>query len=132
MDTNVVVSALVFGGVPRQVLDLAAADVCSFYFSPPIQTEVERILEEKFGWSPEEIHARRRDFWSLGTPVNPEVSLAVIADDPDDDRILECAIAAQAEAIISGDRHLLRLASFQLIPIESPRQFLDRQEEDHA
>ncbi len=124
-DTNVVVSALVFGSVPQQVLDLAAQGACSFYFSAPIQAEVERILEEKFGWSPDEIRARGRTFWSCGTRVNPGVSLAVVADDPDDDRILECALAARAEAIISGDHHLLRLGSFQSIPIQSPRQFLD-------
>ncbi|MGH9396898.1 MAG: putative toxin-antitoxin system toxin component, PIN family [Terriglobia bacterium] len=126
MDTNVIVSALVFGGVPRQVLDLAVTGVRSFYLSAPIQVEVERILEEKFGWSSEEIHIRTRTLWNLGTQVKPEVSLAVVTDDPDDDRILECAVAAEADAIISGDRHLLRLGSFQLIPIQSPRQFLDR------
>jgi len=126
VDTNVIVSALVFGGVPRQVLDLALTGVCSFYFSRPIQAEVERILKEKFGWSPGEIHARARTVWNLGTEVNPQVSLAVVTDDPDDDRILECAVAAEAKVIISGDRHLLRLASFQSIPILSPRQFLDR------
>jgi putative PIN family toxin of toxin-antitoxin system len=126
VDTNVIVSALVFGGVPRQVLDLALTGICSFYFSEPIQTEVERILEGKFGWSPKEIHARGRPIWRSGTRVNPHVSLAVVTEDPDDDRILECAVAAEADAIISGDRHLLRLGSFQSIPIEAPRQFLDR------
>ncbi len=125
VDTNVIVSALVFGGLPQQVLNLAAEGVCSFYFSAPIQAEVERILKDKFGWSPEKIRARGRILWSWGTRANPEVSLAVVTDDPDDDRILECAVAAQAEAIVSGDRHLLRLGSLQSIPIQSPRQFLD-------
>ncbi|MFI5088781.1 MAG: putative toxin-antitoxin system toxin component, PIN family [Terriglobales bacterium] len=126
VDTNVIVSALVFGGVPRQVLDLALTGVCSLYFSKPIQAEVERILKEKFGWSREEIHARARTIWNLGTEVSPQVSLAVITNDPDDDRVLECAVAAEANAIISGDGHLLRLVSFQSIPILSPRQFFDR------
>ena len=125
VDTNVIVSALVFGGVPRQVLDLAGAGVCSFYFSASIQAEVERILREKFGWSSEEVHARTRPFWGFGTRVEPQVLLAVITDDPDDDRILECAVDAGADAIISGDRHLLRLGLFQSIPIQSPRHFLD-------
>jgi len=53
VDTNVIVSALVFGGLPRKVLELAAEGVCAIYFSAPIQAEVERILEEKFGWSRE-------------------------------------------------------------------------------
>ena len=94
VDTNVIVSALVFGGPPRQVLDLAAKGVCSLYFSPPLQAEVEHILERKFGWSREEIHARVRVLWSWGTRVYPQLSLTVVKDDPNDDRILECAVAA--------------------------------------
>ncbi len=125
VDTNVIVSALVFGGFPRQVLELATEGVCALYFSAPIQAEVERILEEKFSWSPEEIDARARFLWSWGTRVRPQVSLTVITDDPDDDRILECAVAAGAQAIISGDRHRVALGSFQSIPIRTPRQFLD-------
>ena len=125
MDTDVIISGLVFGGLPRQVLDLAAAGMCSFYFSASIQAEVQRILEERFGWSTEEIQAGTRTVWSFGTPVDPQVSLTVVADDPDDDRILECAVAANADAIVSGDRHLLRLGSFQSILIQSSRQFLD-------
>ena len=124
VDTNVIISALVFGGLPRRVLDLAAAGMCSLYFSPPIQAEVERILEEKFGWSREEIQASTRTLWNFGTLIDPQISLAVVTDDPDDDRILECAVAAGADAIVSGDRHLLRLGSFQLIPVWPPRHFL--------
>jgi len=125
VDTNVIVSALVFGGLPREVLDLAGAGICSLYFSPPIQTEVDRILAVKFGWSAEEIRRRTRPLWGFGIRVDPRVALSRIADDPDDDRILECAVAADAGAVISGDRHLLRLVSFRSIPIMSPRQFLD-------
>jgi len=125
VDTNVIVSALVFGGLPRKVLELAAEGACTIYFSAPIQAEVERILEEKFGWSRKEIVARCRLVWGWGTRVLPEVSLTVITDDSDDDRTLECAVAAHAQAIISGDRHLLRLDSFQSIPIQTARQFLD-------
>jgi putative PIN family toxin of toxin-antitoxin system len=125
VDTNVIVSALAFGGVPREVMDLAVVGACSFYFSPAVRAEAEEALQEKFGWSPKEIAARTRSLWSMGNEVKPEVSLAVVIDDPDDDRILECALAAEADAIISGDRHLLRLGSFRSIPIYSPRQFLD-------
>jgi uncharacterized protein len=124
VDTNVIVSALVFGGVPRQILALVDRSVCVFYYSNAIRTETERILQEKFGWSPNEIR-RLRGLWKWGTQLDPEVSLTVVAEDPDDDRILECAIAAEAHAIVSGDRHLLRLGSFRSIPIQSPRQFVE-------
>jgi putative PIN family toxin of toxin-antitoxin system len=125
MDTNVIVSALVFGGVPRQVLELAADGAYSFYFSPSIRSETERILKEKFGWHRDEIGLRLGVFWGWGIEVDPKVPLVVIAEDPDDDRILECALEARARVIVSGDHHLLRLGSFRSVRIQSPREFLD-------
>jgi predicted nucleic acid-binding protein len=50
-DTNVIVSALVFGGLPRTVLELAEAGHCELFYSAPIQDEVRRVLAEKFQWS---------------------------------------------------------------------------------
>ncbi len=124
VDTNVIVSALVFGGLPRKVLDLVARGTCEMYFSAPIREEVERVLEKKFGWDRTEVDARVEFLFSWGTEIHPRNPLAVIKDDPDDDRILECALAAHAQTIISGDKHLLRLGSFQSITICTPRQFL--------
>ena len=128
VDTNVSISALIFGGLPAQVIDGAAGGVYSLYFSLPIQTEVKRILREKFGWSPQEIRKRTRVLWKTGTRVYPTESLDAVPDDPDDNHVIECAVAARAHAIFSGDRHLLRLGRFQSIPIHSPRQFLDTKE----
>jgi len=50
----------------------------------------------------------------------------VVANDPDDDKFLACAIAANASIIISGDPHLLSLGSYRSIPIMTPAQFLDK------
>jgi predicted nucleic acid-binding protein len=57
--------------------------------------------------------------------IEPAVGVAVVGDDPDDDMILECAIASAADYIISGDAHLRDLDSFQGIDICSPAAFLD-------
>jgi predicted nucleic acid-binding protein len=110
-------------------MDLAAEGVWCFYFSAPIQNEVERILGQKFGWNQAQIRARAGSILGTGIRVHPQITLAVIGDDPDDDRILECAVEAEVEAIISGDRHLLRLGSFQSIPIQTPRQFLESRQQ---
>jgi predicted nucleic acid-binding protein len=48
-----------------------------------------------------------------------------VCRDPDDDRVLECALAAGAKVIVSGDRDLLDLGAFRGTPITSPRLFLD-------
>jgi len=127
LDTNVIVSALVFGGVPRIVLELADARRCHLFYSEPIQTEVRRVLAEKFDWPSNMLDQVLPVIWGMGEQVIPRATVSAVADDPDDNRILECAIAAKADVIISGDHHLLALRNFESIPIVTPRQFLNAQ-----
>jgi putative PIN family toxin of toxin-antitoxin system len=124
-DTNVIVSALVFGGVPRQVLELAEAGQCEVYYSEAIQGEVRRVLAEKFGWDAITLQGVLPVLWSMGELVVPRTRVRAVANDPDDDRIIECALAANADFIVSGDRHLLRLRRYKSIVIVSPRQFVE-------
>ena len=88
--------------------------------------EVERILREKFGWEedrPERAVAQIRRL-ARGIHEPPE-SVDVIDDDPTDNRILECALAAGAEFVVTGDKkHLLPLGSFQGISIVALADFL--------
>lgn len=126
LDTNVIVSALVFGGVPRIVLELADAGQCQFFYSEPIQTEVRRVLAEKFDWPSTMLDRVLPVIWSMGEQVVPRASVAIVAEDPDDDRILECALVANADFVVSGDHHLLQLRKFKSIQIVTPRQFLNK------
>jgi len=57
--------------------------------------------------------------------VSPQIVVRAVPDDPDDNRILECALAAASSLIISGDRHLLALQTYKSVSIVSPRQFLE-------
>jgi hypothetical protein len=57
--------------------------------------------------------------------VNPKFKFRVIEEDPEDDKVLDCALQAHAEFIVSGDRHLLKLRKFRNVRILSPRGFLD-------
>lgn len=124
LDTNVIVSALVFGGVPRAVLELAEAGQCEFFYSEAIQAEVRRILAEKFDWAPAMLQQVLPTLWNMGELVSPRIEVRAVPDDPDDDRILECAVAANASFLISGDHHLLALRSYKSISIVTPRQFI--------
>jgi putative PIN family toxin of toxin-antitoxin system len=125
LDTNVIVSALVFGGVPRAVLQFAEAGHCELFYSQAIQNEVRRILVEKFGWPPDRLLEVLPVVWTMGELVVPRIPVCAVADDPDDDRVLECALAADASLVVSGDRHLLVLRSYKSISIVTPRQFLE-------
>jgi uncharacterized protein len=125
LDTNVIVSALVFGGVPRGVLELAEAGECQFFYSEAIQTEVRRVLSEKFEWPQAILREALPVLWSMGELVVPRMTLDAVPDDPDDNRILECAVEAHAQVVVSGDHHLLALQKYKSIRIVTPRQFIE-------
>jgi uncharacterized protein len=125
LDTNVIVSALVFGGVPRGILELAQAGQCELFYSQPIQTEVRRVLAEKFDWPQAMLQQALPVLWSMGTLVAPLITLNAVPADPDDNRILECAVEAQAQVVVSGDHHLLTLKNYRSISIVTPRQFIE-------
>lgn len=117
-------SALVFGGVPRAVLELAETGECELFYSDPIQNELRRVLADKFRWSATVLDRVWPILWSVGQKVTPDVVVGV-HDDPDDNRILECGLAAEADFSVFGDRHRLALRSYKSIRIVSPRQFLE-------
>jgi putative PIN family toxin of toxin-antitoxin system len=125
LDTNVIVSALVFGGVPRAVLELAEAGQFELFYSEAIQAEVRRVLAEKFNWAPAMSQQVLPTLWSMGELVSPEIVVRAVPDDDDDNRIVECALAADASFIISGDHHLLALRAYKTISIITPRRFLE-------
>jgi uncharacterized protein len=125
VDTNVLVSALVFpGGVPEQVYRLGIEGRITLVTSPPLLAELGRVLTDKFGWQDDYVGAAVAQLVRIGGIVEPVEGISVIADDPDDDRVLEAAQAAGAAVIVSGDRHLLNLGRWGEVAILSPAAFL--------
>jgi putative PIN family toxin of toxin-antitoxin system len=124
VDTNVIVSALVFGGLPRRVFEAVESSWCELYYSAEIESEACRVLRDKFGWDDDRLDRYLRELWDLGERVTPRHRVNAVKDDPDDNRVLECALSAVAEKIVSGDGHLLRLGSYEGITILTPREFL--------
>jgi putative PIN family toxin of toxin-antitoxin system len=124
-DTNIYISALMFGGVPGAFLDLAFVKSFQLVTSPLLLDELDEKLRGKFEVSPKDADLVRLRLETTAMVVEPDFSLKVIDDDPDDDRVLECAVAAGADYIVSGDRHLLKFGSYRDIPIMTVRQFMD-------
>jgi putative PIN family toxin of toxin-antitoxin system len=124
-DTNILISALVFGGLPETFLDLAFAGSVLLVTSPILLDELGEKLLYKFRISPVRCDQIRNTFERIADVVSATPSLAIIKDDPDDNRVLECARAGYADYIVSGDRHLLKLASFENISIVTVRQFME-------
>ena len=124
-DTNVVISALQFGGIPRRILDLAEAGTIRLAVSPAILEEVADVLQrKKIGWSASETKGFIEEFYHVAEVVQPRQVVEAIQNDPDDNRILECAITAQVDYVITGDKHLLKLEQWGRIQIVKPADFL--------
>ena len=127
IDTNVVVSALLFGGIPGQLIPLWKSGHIKSLTSAEIIDEYIRVMTyPKFKLSEEEIH------YLLHFEILPyfdviSVRLAhspIIQKDPSDDMFILCAEAGKANVIISGDQHLLCLKNYKKIKILNPKQFL--------
>jgi putative PIN family toxin of toxin-antitoxin system len=124
-DTNVLVSALIFpGGPPEALYRLALEGQIGLVTSRPLLVELGRVLTEKFGWQPERAEEAVGQLIRIAEVVEPRESLAVVDADPADDRVLEAASGGGADAIVSGDRHLLALGEWRGIPIQSTAGFL--------
>jgi uncharacterized protein len=123
IDTNVVVSALNFGGNPKIVLELARKNGIQNFTSPFIIDEVEKVLKQKFSWQMELVWEVLTDFKNFSHIVNPPETLAAISYPPDN-RILERAVAGRADYLISGDHHLTDLKAYNQIRIVTPTEFL--------
>jgi len=110
-DTNIYVSALVFAGMRRQFL-LAADDArIRLSISEAICRELRRVLHTKFAWSAEAVDEALLQLAGCTELVRPTETLDVITEDPEDNRVLECAAAAGSHFIVSGDRTSWTLAS---------------------
>lgn len=124
-DTNVLISALMFDGLPGTFLDLAFAKAFQLITSPALLDELDEKLRLKFSVSASDAEQTRAKLEKVAQSAEPTISLSIIKDDPDDDRVLECAVSGDAEYIVSGDRHLLKLGSYEAIEIMNVRQFMD-------
>lgn len=131
LDTNIVISALLWHGAPRRLLHYAYSDLVQLYTSLPLLIELDEVLRRnKFQVRLQRAQVTTNDlvlgYAALATTVEPMAIPPMILSDPDDDNVLACALAAQAEVVVSGDGHLLQLGAYATIPILSADILLDQ------
>jgi len=125
IDTNVLISGIVFGGKPRQILDLLAEQSVIVIVAEEILTELRRKISSKFPEFIEDLHKvellLKRDavLIKLGTiHINK-------SRDTDDNKFIEAAILGKCSFIVTGDKDLLVLESYENIKIVKPTEFLE-------
>lgn len=129
LDSNVYVSAFVFGGKPGRVIEMATEGMIDVAVSDAIVAEVRRVLVTKFRWSEERAAAVVETMETMATPTTTTEVFDVVERDPDDNRVLECATAARSEFVVTGDTDLLALGSFRGIAIVTVASFLEKFDE---
>ncbi len=124
-DTNIYLSAIIFGGSPRVCLEAAREKRIELYVSRALLLELAQVLREKFNWNSSEIREAIKGIGYFARIVTGERIIMAIKSDVSDNMVLEAAIAAKANFIISGDKkHLLSLKEFEGIKIISAADFV--------
>ena len=124
-DTNIYISGLIVAGPPRRFLQEAQAGWFRLAISDALLEELSRILRAKFAWSDEEIREAVTLLSGCTVRVQPGERLDVVDADPDDNRVLECAVATGSCFIVTGDGNLLRLGAYAGIRILKVADFLE-------
>lgn len=127
LDSNIYISAIIFGGKPEEIFFLAKEEEIELYASAVILAEVATKLSDKFYWRSADVADFVREIGDVGKIIKHSRQLTVIEADESDNLILECAVESKADFIVSGDRrHLLPLEDYMGIKIVTPAQFLKR------
>jgi putative PIN family toxin of toxin-antitoxin system len=123
-DSNIWVSGLNWRGKPHEFLNLARSGQIQLAVSDVIFDEFSRILRDKLEWSDERLRDMRAQVARFTVRISQTETLDVVKSEASDNRILECAVAAGSEFVVTGDDHLLRLGTFRGIVLVTVADFL--------
>lgn len=131
IDTNVLLSALLWGGTPHALMEHVRNGSVTLISSPALLAELARVIDRpKFDAILLRTNTSRAQTLAevrlSAEVIDPPPLAQPVCRDKDDDAVLALAIAAQADIVISGDDDLLCLASFEAIPILTPAQALQK------
>lgn len=126
LDTNVIISALYIGGKPLEILEMIRSGAVDLWVSPFILNETRHVLERKLLWETKRIISALSYLESCANIVYPRIRLDVVKGCQADSRILEAAVEAKVDFLITGDsRHIQPLKKYNDIMIVSPAEFLE-------
>ncbi len=124
LNTNVLISALFWGGQPRRVVDLAIAGRIQAVTSPELLAELEQVLAEDFAVPQETVELVLRDTLSYAEVTVPVEEVHIAVRDSGDTKVIAAAMAGRGDCIVTGDRDLLVIVEAHGIAIVTVREFL--------
>lgn len=124
LDTNILVSALIYGGKPEQVYNLILEKQITAITSTILFSELFEVLIKKFNFDPRRVKQLERIIKKHFKVVYPNETINAVKDD-DDNRVLEAAKEGKCEYIITGDKELLKIRKYKHIKIVTAEEFLN-------
>lgn len=130
IDANIYVSALLKpDSNPSRIIEMVREGALTLLISKPIVEELRRVLcypkvQRIHGRSAKGVGEFLRRLQKIAVMTPASLSITAVPGDPTDDKYLVCAVEGRADYIVSGDRHLQELTSFEGIPIVDPAGFL--------
>jgi uncharacterized protein len=126
VDTNVLVSGVFFGGVPGKIVTAAREGVFTLAMTPLLLSELRNVLSRaKFMLDSDAVQLLIADMEACATIVYPGKRHQVVARDPDDDAVVDCAVESGSSYIVSGDSHLSDMDRVGGITVVTPRRFAE-------
>lgn len=124
-DTNILVSAWFWEGNESKLIESVEEGFIHGYSSKQLIEELYRTLRyPKFNLSQDEVESIRSYYLLIFEIVSPKQAIDIILEDPSDNMVLECALEAEADYIVSGDHHLLNLGEFREVKIVTAAELL--------
>lgn len=130
-DTNILFSSFGWHGSPYHCLQLARKGKVISVTCNEIMKEFEEKLQQKMKVSPIDASRATTEILLFSKLITIYDNLKVVVDDPDDDKILECAVIGNADYIITGDHHLLSLGNYKNTTIVTSTNFLHLIQDNH-
>lgn len=125
-DTNVLISSTLWkNSVSRKLLDQLILQSKEIFITEEILEEYCKVLKRDFNFSKEEVEEKAELILSFVNVITSSSRLEVVKEDPDDNKVIECAVGSKSEYIISYDLHLLKLKEHQGIKIIKPEEAIE-------
>lgn len=124
IDTNILISAIIFGGNPKKTIELIQENKIIAIISPVLLSELTEVLVKKFHFTPDKIYLVEELIKENFVLVQPNKTLNIVRD-KDDNRVIEAAMHGKCQYIVTGDKDLLDLKIYEKIEIVTTEVFLN-------
>ena len=125
-DTNIFVSSIFWEkGNPHKVVEFALEKKIDVFTSVEILQELEKVLRRDFEEPDEMIQRQIGLIFEYANVVAVTKKIYIVKADPEDNKILACAVSCNAGYIVTGDKHLLELKEYENVKIVTPKEFVE-------